>query len=277
MVKACLALSSATSRPMGASMNLSALPRPARVGLGISAALLLFVAVVNLSAGAPAETRLSSEGPLGSTDGITTTSFQDAPVSLTTTTTGPPTTTSARRSTTTRPARNVATTATTESWQAPPWPISPLEPGESAWGTYGYGASRDVENGSTQMTAGIYPRDAYVDGTGEGVGATAEIDDPGRVTLVQIDFGDGTSWQTPDGIYGRWCSPDRPRPIYYQAPDHDYSQPGDYTVSVRVTTRSCDGGNRYGDPATDRVTEAAVVAHVHPGTRPTAPPYRHGG
>lgn len=173
--------------------------------------------------------------------------------------------------TTSLPLEAVPTTRAPEtpSTSAAPRGPTPLEPGSEPWGHEGYGAHRLVTVGRTRLDWGIYTRDQYLDAPpGEGLQTTAEIDDPGLIVDVLVDFGDGTTWRPSGGNYGRTCDPSRPRPIYYQAPAHRYTSTGDFAVTVKVTTRLCETGNATGDAGTENVAQATLTARVHPGMRP---------
>jgi hypothetical protein len=231
---------------------------------------------------APAQDEPASTAVADTTTALeaTTTTAGAAPAAAVTTPTSAGVTRTTRR-TTTSTARPATPTTSAADW----WPMTPLEPGTQPAGAGGYGASRDATNGRTRVAWSIYERDQYENGE---LQTTAEIDDPGLVADVLIDFGDGTTWRPPDGNYGRICEQARPRPIYYQGPRHTYATVGDFTVKVTVTTRLCDDGtpdsttttqNPYGPhdagtkgiPGTDNVTSVMLTAHRHPGRQPRPP------
>ncbi|HEX2040648.1 MAG TPA: hypothetical protein VHF47_13060 [Acidimicrobiales bacterium] len=182
-------------------------------------------------------------------------------VLATTTTMGGPRPKPTTTTTATAKKATPSTTAATGTTLALPkdYGKSPLEPGTAEWGSGGMGASRTVQEDDTRLTWGVYPRDLYGP---ERLQTTAETFGPRTVTRVHVDFGDGTTWEPHWRYYS--CDPDqniyeRPDPIYYQTPQHDYPQPGDYKVTVELTATTCEGTT----PGESVTLVATLTVHVH--------------
>ena len=162
---------------------------------------------------------------------------------------------------TARPRPTTSTTApTTTLPDSRRTGVSPLEPGTQEWGYGGLGASRDVTQGRTRVVWAVYMRDLYQD---EPMQTSAEVHDEGVVTAVHIDFGDGTSWDSP---ISRTCDPasapyPKGNPTYHQAPWHHYGPSGDYRVTVRVTTVSCREWETTHTGVDENTVEATLTVH----------------
>jgi hypothetical protein len=206
---------------------------------------------------------VAGTGTTSSTTELVTTTTS-LPVEVTTTLLATTSTTAKPRPTTSTTAKKAtpSTTATTTgTTTALPknYGKSPLEPGTAEWGGSGLGASRTVQEDDTRLTWGIFPRDLYGP---EQLQTTAETFGPRTVTRVHVDFGDGTTWEPHWRYYS--CNPheniyERPDPIYYQTPQHDYPQPGDYKVTVELTATTCDGTV----PGESITLVASLTVHVH--------------
>lgn len=188
---------------------------------------------------------------------VTTPSTVTVPIPVTTTTIRKP-----RATTTTTTSANPGGHLD-QSW------LSPLEPGSSEWGSSGYGAHRVTTQDDMRLDFGIYMRDGW-SGENDYIQVTAELDGPRLVTHVHFDLGDGTS-NEPNGYYS--CDNTyrkRPDPIYYQSAPlaHYYQAPGDYRVTVSVTTVHCtttDSSAQETDPIT--ITDG-LTFHQHTGKPP---------